>query len=62
MGRGRRRGLLPTELDRAWHATTVEACARHGVRLLGFYLASPQGIKALPAPAVASSAPPGPEG
>ncbi len=50
LGRGRRRGLLPTDNDRAWHQTTIEACARHRVRLLGFYLASPDGVEALPRP------------
>lgn len=44
VGRGRRRGLLPTELDRSWHRAAVERCARHGVRLLGFYLAAPEGV------------------
>jgi hypothetical protein len=50
LGRGRRRGLTPTDNDRAWHQATIEACARHGVRLLGFYLASPDGVEALPTP------------
>jgi hypothetical protein len=50
VGRGRRRGLMPTDTDRAWHQETIEACARHGVRLLGFYLASPDGVEALPEP------------
>lgn len=50
VGRGRRRGLLPSDLDRAWHQATIEACARYGVRLLGFHLASPDGVAALPSP------------
>ena len=50
VGRGRRRGLMPTDTDRAWHQATIEACARHRVRLLGFHLASPDGVEALPAP------------
>lgn len=50
VGRGRRRGLLPTDVDRAWHQATIESCARHGVRLLGYHLASPDGVAALPAP------------
>jgi hypothetical protein len=49
LGRGRRRGLMPTDADRAWHQATIEACDRHEVRLLGFYLASPDGVEALPA-------------
>ncbi|KQU70448.1 hypothetical protein ASC58_01090 [Phycicoccus sp. Root101] len=50
VGRGRRRGLLPSDLDRAWHQATIDACARYGVRLLGFHLASPYGVAALPPP------------
>ncbi|SDO79327.1 hypothetical protein SAMN04489867_0599 [Pedococcus dokdonensis] len=50
VGRGRRRGLMPTDHDRAWHQETLDACRRHGVRLLGFYLASPDGVEALPEP------------
>ena len=50
LGRGRRRGLMPTDNDRAWHQATIEACSRHQVRLLGFYLASPEGVEALPEP------------
>jgi hypothetical protein len=48
VGRGRRRGLTPCDLDREWHQAAIDACARHGVRLLGFYLASPQGVEGLP--------------
>ena len=55
VGRGRRRGLMPTDNDRAWHQETVEACRRHGVRLLGFYLASPDGVEALPEPLTRAS-------
>ena len=55
VGRGRRRGLLPTDNDRAWHQETVEACRRHGVRLLGFYLAAPDGVEALPEPLTRAS-------
>ncbi|NYG05752.1 hypothetical protein BJ986_000239 [Phycicoccus badiiscoriae] len=50
VARGRRRGVMPTDHDRGWHQETIEACARHGVRLLGFYLASPDGIEAMPEP------------
>ena len=55
LGRGRRRGLMPTDNDRAWHQATIEACARHKVRLLGFYLASPDGVEALPEPLTRAS-------
>lgn len=49
IGRGRRRSLVPTDRDRAWHQCAIEACRRHGVRLLGFHLATPQGVEAMPA-------------
>jgi hypothetical protein len=55
VGRGRRRGLLPTDNDRVWHQETIEACRRHGVRLLGFYLATPDGVEALPEPLTRAS-------
>ena len=50
IGRGRRRGLAPSDTDRAWHQEALEACQRHGVRLLGFYLASPDGVESMPEP------------
>jgi hypothetical protein len=50
VGRGRSRSLVPTDRDREWHQCTIEACSRHGVRLLGFYLATPQGVEAMPEP------------
>lgn len=52
--RGRRRGLTPTHTDREWHELTIAACARHGVRLLGYYLATGDGIVALPEPLTAA--------
>lgn len=55
VGRGRRRGVTPTDNDREWHQEALEACQRHGVRLLGFHLASPDGIEALPAPLTKAS-------
>lgn len=55
VGRGRRRGLMPTDNDRAWHQETIAACTRHGVRLLGFYLASPDGVEGLPEPLTRAS-------
>lgn len=55
VARGRRRGVTPTDHDRGWHQETIEACARHGVRLLGFYLASPDGIEAMPEPITQAS-------
>lgn len=54
VGRGRRRGLTPTDTDREWHELTTAACGRHGVRLLGYYLATADGIVALPEPLTAA--------
>jgi hypothetical protein len=50
VARGRRRGLVPADADRTWHQATIDACRRHEVRLLGFHLAAPEGVEALPAP------------
>jgi hypothetical protein len=55
VGRGRRRGLVPSEDDRCWHRATIDACGRHGVRLLGFHLASPEGVVPVPHPLEAAS-------
>ena len=55
VGRGRRRSLVPTDRDREWHQCAIEACQRHGVRLLGFYLATPQGVEAMPEPLAPTS-------
>lgn len=46
--RGRRRGPSPTDLDRSWHQAVIDAARRHGVRLLGFHVATPAGVVALP--------------
>lgn len=50
IGRGRRRGAAPTDLDREWHQQAIDSCAASGVRLLGFYLATRDGIFRLPEP------------
>lgn len=55
VGRGRRAGLRPTDTDREWHQCAIDACARHGVRLLGFHLATMDGVEALPRPLNAAS-------
>ena len=33
-----------TDLDRQWREAAVHACARVGVRLLGLYVATPEGV------------------
>jgi len=50
VGRGRPRGTRPTDADRAWHEEAIRGCRRHGVRLLGFYLATADGVFPLPEP------------
>ena len=50
VARGRRHALVPTDTDREWHQHAIDACARHRVRLLGFHLATPDGVEALPQP------------
>lgn len=53
--RGRPRGRVADDTDRAWHQRTIELCAEHGVRLLGFHVATRDGVFALPEPLIAAS-------
>jgi hypothetical protein len=55
VGRGRRRGVAPNDLDREWHQAAIDCCAAAGVRLLGFHLATRDGIFPLPEPLTAAS-------
>ena len=55
LGRGRPRGTTPNDADRAWHQTAIDHCTGHGVDLLGFYLATGDGIVRLPEPLTAAS-------
>ncbi len=55
IGRGRPRGGVPNDLDRQWHQQAIDSCAAHGVRLLGFYLATRDGVHPLPDPLAAAS-------
>jgi hypothetical protein len=50
VGRGRRRGQSPTDADRAWHQQAIDSCGQRGVRLLGFYVATRDGVFAMPEP------------
>jgi hypothetical protein len=47
LARGRAHGLRPGEDDRAWHRVALAACGRHQVRLLGFHVATPEGVQPL---------------
>ena len=55
IGRGRQRGTAPDDVDRAWHQLAIDRCAEHDVDLLGFYLATRDGVFRLPEPLTAAS-------
>ena len=46
---------LPNDVDRAWHQLAIDRCADHMVDLLGFYLATADGVFRLPEPLSAAS-------
>lgn len=50
LGRGRPRGLIADDTDRAWHQRAIDLCVEHGVRLLGFHVATRDGVFAMPEP------------
>lgn len=50
MARGRTGPLRATDEDRAWHERAIDLCRVHEVRLLGFHVATPQGVIRLPDP------------
>ena len=51
----RPRGGVPTDPDRAWDQPTITGGAAHDVPLLGFYLATRDGVFPLPEPLAAAS-------
>lgn len=55
IGRGRPRGSAPDDVDRAWHHCAIDLCSEAGVPLLGFYLATGDGVFRLPEPLSAAS-------
>ena len=55
VGRGRRRGSAPDDLDREWHQQAIDSCAAAGVRLLGFHVATRDGVITMPEPLTAAS-------
>ncbi len=55
LGRGRPRGLNPDDADRAWHQRAIDLCREHGVRLLGFHVATRDGVFTMPEPLTAAS-------
>ncbi len=50
MARGRPGPLRPNDEDRTWHEQAIERCRSEGVRLLGFHVATPDGVQRLPDP------------
>lgn len=55
IGRGRPHGTAPNDTDRAWHQMAIDQCADHAVALLGYYLATADGVFRLPEPLSAAS-------
>lgn len=55
IGRGRPRGTVADDVDRTWHQAAIERCSAHGVRLLGFHVATADGVFRLPEPLTAAS-------
>lgn len=54
LARGRPGVPRPTDDDRVWHERAIDACREHGVRLLGFHVATHDGVVRLPDPLDAS--------
>lgn len=50
MARGRPGPLRFTDEDRAWHQRAIEMCRAHEVKLLGFHVATPEGVRRMPGP------------
>ena len=50
VGRGRPVGRRPSDRDREWHQQAIDSCRAHGVPLLGFHLATHDGVFRLPDP------------
>ena len=55
VGRGRAHGVRATDADREWHEATIATCRAAGLRLLGFHVATAEGVLRLPDPLEAAS-------
>ncbi len=55
IGRGRPHGTAPNDIDRVWHQLAIDRCSGHDVGLIGFYLATADGVYRLPEPLSAAS-------
>lgn len=50
LARGRPGPLRTNDDDRLWHEQAIRACREHGVTLLGFHVATQEGVLRLPDP------------
>lgn len=55
IGRGRPRGRMADDVDRSWHQAAIDLCRQHDVALLGFLVATADGVFRLPEPLSAAS-------
>ena len=55
VGRGRAHGVRATDADREWHEAAIRSCREAGIRLLGFHVATAEGVLRLPDPLQAAS-------
>ena len=55
LARGRPGQPRATEDDRRWHRSALDLCREHGVELLGFHVATRQGVCRLPDLAVGAA-------
>ncbi|WP_076258955.1 hypothetical protein [Intrasporangium flavum] len=50
IGRGRAHGTRATDADRAWHEAAIRTCRSAGLTLLGFHVATAEGVLRMPDP------------
>ena len=55
VGRGRAHGVRATDADREWHEAAIRTCREVEIRLLGFHVATAEGVLRLPDPLEAAS-------
>ena len=55
IGRGRAHGSRATDADREWHEAAIATCRAAGLQLLGFHVATAEGVLRLPDPLQAAS-------
>ena len=57
VARGRPHGSVGDDIDRVWHQAAIDLCGAHGVRLLGFHVATGDGVFRLPDPLTSAPEP-----